>query len=459
MEPTLSNDHHRATTGMRVIIAGAGQVGRRVAAELDAVHDIVMIDVETERIDGLSYDLDVLTVAGDSSSIGTLQEAGIEDADILIATTDSDEINIITCGTAKALTDVTTVARVKDTKYIETWDQAENVFGVDFMVGTNLLAVAAAAGGTGLAAARNFDVFAGGTVQMAEFEIDADSHITGQTISDADEFKSLTFAAVLRDGRTIIPTGTTRIRAGDKVVVTGRPESVDAFGASLAPRETDPKNVLIVGGSEIGYQTARLLEERGLRPHLLEADAGRAKELSERLTSTTVRNKSPTDRDFLTSERIADVDVVVAAIDDDSEENLLAALRAKRKGSDRAVAVVDHGEYVDLFEDAGVDVAVNPRRATATEIIEFVRDQKTKNVALLEDNQAQVIEVQVDSDSVLAGRPIREVIDELQDGVVISAITRNGSFRIPRGDTVIEPGDHAVILVDSDVVEEVIDHI
>jgi len=297
MEPTLSNDHHRATTGMRVIIAGAGQVGRRVAAELDAVHDIVMIDVETERIDGLSYDLDVLTVAGDSSSIGTLQEAGIEDADILIATTDSDEINIITCGTAKALTDVTTVARVKDTKYIETWDQAENVFGVDFMVGTNLLAVAAAAGGTGLAAARNFDVFAGGTVQMAEFEIDADSHITGQTISDADEFKSLTFAAVLRDGRTIIPTGTTRIRAGDKVVVTGRPESVDAFGASLAPRETDPKNVLIVGGSEIGYQTARLLEERGLRPHLLEADAGRAKELSERLTSTTVRNKSPTDRD------------------------------------------------------------------------------------------------------------------------------------------------------------------
>ena len=118
---------------MRVIIAGAGQVGTRVAAALDANHDIVMIDVNTDRIDRLRYDLDVLTVPGDSSTIETLREAGIKDADILIASTDSDEINIITCGTARALTDVTTVARVKNLKYIDTWDQAENVFDVDCM--------------------------------------------------------------------------------------------------------------------------------------------------------------------------------------------------------------------------------------------------------------------------------------------------------------------------------------
>lgn len=440
---------------MRVIIAGAGQVGTRIAAELHATHDIVMIDVDTERIDRLSYDLDVLTVPGDSSAIDTLREAGIEDADILIASTDSDEINILTCGTAKALADVTTVARVKDLKYIDTWNQAENVFDVDFMVGTNLLTVAAAAGGTGLSAARNFDVFAGGTVQMAEFEIGSDNPIVGQTISEADQFESLTFAAVLRDDTTIIPTGTTRIQPGDDVVVTGRPESVHMFGTELAPRETDPKNVLIVGGSDIGYHTARLLEERGLRPHLIEANADRARDLSERLSATTVRNKDPTDRDFLESERMADVDVVVAALEHDSEENLMAALRGKRKGADRSVAIVDHGEYVDLFEDAGVDVAVNPRRATATEIIEFVRDQDTQNVALLED-EAQVIEIRIDTDSVLAGRPIREAISDLPEDVVIGAITRNGSFRMPRGDTVIEPGDHAVILADNDVVEETV---
>lgn len=444
---------------MRVIIAGAGQVGTRVAAALDANHDVVMIDVNTDRIDRLRYDLDVLTVPGDSSAIETLREAGIKDADILIAITDSDEINIITCGTARALTDVTTVARVKNLKYIDTWDQAENVFDVDFMVGSNLLTVAAAAGGIGLPAAQNFDVFAGGTVQMAEFEIKPDSPILGQTISEADAYDALTFAVIFRNGATIFPTGKTRIQPGDNVVVTGRPDSVHSFGTELAPRETGPQNVLIIGGSDTGYHTARLLEERGLSPHLIETDADRARELSERLSATRVRNKDPTDRDFLENERMADVDVVVAALAHDSEENLLAALRAKREGADQSVAIVDHGEYVDLFEDAGVDIAVNPRRATAREIIEFVRDQDTQNVALLEDNQAEVIEIRIDTDSVLAGRPISEAIGDLPEDVVIGALTRNGSYRMPRGDTVIEPGDHAVILADSDVVEDTIEQL
>jgi len=441
---------------MRILIAGAGQVGTRVAAELDATHDIVMVDVDTDRIDRLSYDLDVLAVPGDSSAVETLRGADIEDTDILIACTDSDEINILTCATAKSLADVTTVARVKDVKYIDTWDQAEDVFGVDFMVGTNLLTVAADAGGTGLSAAANFDVFAGGRVQMAEFEIGADSAIAGQTVREADRFDSLTFVAILRDGTTIIPTGGTRIQPGDGVVVVGAPESVHAVGTELAPNGRDSENILIIGGSDIGYQTARLLEERGLRPHLIEADPDRARELSERLSATKVRTKDPSDRDFLENERMGDVDVVVAALEHDSEENLLAALRAKRKGADRSVAVVDNGEYVELFEEAGVDIAVNPRRATAAEIIDFARDQDTLNVALLEDNQAEVIEIRIDTDSVLANRPIREAIHDLPEGVVVGAVTRNGSLLAPRGDTVITPGDHAVILADSDVVEETI---
>ena len=442
---------------MRVMIAGAGRVGTRIAAELDATHEVVMIDTDTDRIDRLSYDLDVLTVSGDSSAIETLEAAGIEDTDILIASTDSDEINILTCATAKALTDVTTVARVKELKYVDTWDQADDVFGVDFMVGTNLLTVAAAVGGTGLTAARNFDVFAGGTVQMAAFDIGPDSPIAGQTITEADQFESLTFAAILRDGTTIIPTGETRFQPGDSVVVTGRPESVHQFGTELSPRENDLPNVLIIGGSDISYHTAQLLEERGLTPHLVEGDADRARDLSERLSATRVRNTDPTDREFLENERMSAVDVVVVALENASEENLLAALRAKRRGADRSIAIVDHGEHVDLFEDAGVDVAVNPRRATATEIIEFVRDQDTQNVALLADNQAQVIEIRIDTDSILAGRPISESIEDLPAGVVVGALTRNGSFRMPRGDTVVNPGDHAVILVDSDVVDETLE--
>jgi len=441
---------------MRVIIAGAGRVGTRVAAELDRNHDVVMIDVDADRTDGLGYELDVLTVVGDCSSIETLQEADIESANLLIASTGSDEINLLTCETAKALTDVTTVARVKGLKYIDTWDRAADVFGVDFMVGTNLLTIGAAVGGTGLEAAKNFDVFAGGTVQMAEFNVGSNSSIVGETISEADRFESLTFAATLRSGTTIIPRGPTRIEAGDDIIVIGKPESVHAFGAKLGHSESATRNVLIVGGSDIGYHTARLLEERGIRPHLLEADPDRARALSERLSVTTVRNKDPTARDFLEDERTEDIDVVVAALDKNSEANLLSALRAKQMGVDRSVAIVDHGEYVDLFESAGVDVAVNPRRATAEEIIEFARDQDTQNVDLLEHDQVEVIEIRIDEESVLAGRPIEEAIGDLPSGVVIGAITRNGSFLMPRGDTVVKPGDHAVVLADSDVVEETI---
>jgi len=442
---------------MRVIIAGAGQVGTKVASELDEPHDVVMIDKDADRTDGLGYELNVLTVLGDCSSIETLREAEIENADLLVASTDSDEINILTCETAKALTDVTTVARVRNMKYLDTWDGADDVFGVDFMVGTNLLTIGAAVGRTGLEAARNFEVFAGGTVQMAEFAVDTESSVVGETVSEADRYESLTFAAVLRSGATIVPTGSTRIEAGDGLIVIGTPESVHELGTDLGNAESNMRNVLIVGGSDFGYHTARLLEERGLRPHLLEADADRARALSERLSVTTVRNKDPTDRDFLEGERTEDIDVLVAALDRNSEANLLSALRAKQMGVDRVVAIVNHGEYVDLFEEAGVDTAVNPQRSTAEEIIEFARDQDTQSVALLEHNQAQMIEIRIDEMSVLAGRPIEEAIPDLPPGVVVGALTRDGSFLIPRGDTVVEPGDHAVILADSDVVEELVD--
>ena len=260
---------------MRVIIAGAGQVGRRVAAKLDATHDVVVIDTDADRVDGLGYELDVLTVLGDSSTIGTLQDAGIADTDLLIASTDSDEINILTCETAKALSDVTTVARVRSLKYIETWDRADDVFGVDLMVGTNLLTIGAAVGGTGLEAASSFDVFAGGTVHIAEFYVDPGSSLVGQTVEEADRFEGLTFGALVRSGTTIIPTGSTRIEAGDGIIVIGKPESVHTLGTELSNGDPATQNVLIVGGSDIGYHTARLLEERGLRPHLLEADPDR----------------------------------------------------------------------------------------------------------------------------------------------------------------------------------------
>jgi trk system potassium uptake protein TrkA len=438
---------------VRVVVVGAGEVGSSIAASLADTHEVVVIDVDAEKVEQLNYSVDALAIEGDGASLSTLQEAGIEDADILIASTDNDETNIITCGTAKTVSDPFTIARIKGTNYLETWQGAEGALGVDFMVGTTMLTARSVVRVIGLPAARDVDTFAGGRVQMAEFEIPEDSPIAGQTVKEADRFESLTFAAILREDNVVIPEGATVIEAGDEVVVIGSEESVHAMAAEVSPHTGAGDDVLIVGGTEVACQIARLLEEQGLKPRLVEHDHDRARELAEQLPNTTVLEHDGTDREFLEREHVDEVDTVVAALHR-NERNLLVSLLTKRLGVDRAVAVVDETEYSQLFEAVGVDVAVSPRETTAEEITRFTRERRAENVALIENDRAEVIEIEVDDGSVLAGRPIHESIQSLPDGLVIGAITRNGDFVIPRGDTVIEIGDNVVVFAEATILEE-----
>lgn len=324
---------------------------------------------------------------------------------------------------------------------------------MDFIVGTNLLAAENIVRVAGLPAANDVDTFADGVVQMAEFVVGAGSPVANQTVREADRFDSLTFAALVRDGDVVIPSGETVIEADDGVIVIGSPESVHDFAETVAPEADAVREVLVVGGSAIGFHTARLLEERGLTPRLIEKDPERARELAEALPKTTVLESDATDREFLEREHIAEVDFVVATLESD-EKNLLAGLLAKRLGADRAVAVVEEDSYVPLFEAVGIDVAINPREAVAEEITRFTREERAENVALINSDRAEVVEIEVDADSVLADRPIRDSVQDLPAGVVIGAITRGGELVIPRGDTVIEINDHVVIFVDAAVIEE-----
>jgi trk system potassium uptake protein TrkA len=443
---------------MHVIIIGAGEVGSSIASSLADAHEVVVVDIDGERVDALTYSHDVLAIEGDGTSLDTLREAGVEEADMIIASTDDDETNLVACGTAKTVDDPFTIARVKNVDYLETWQQAENqnAFGVDFMVCTNLLTAEDIVRVIGLPAARDVDPFAGGQVQMAEFAVGEESPVADQTVAEADRFDSLTFAAIVRNGDVEIPRGETVIRADDRVVVIGSPESVQAFAREIDPSETPSGNedLVIIGGTNIGYHTARLLEERGLHPRLVEQDPDRARQLAEELPDTVVMQNDPTDAEFLAREHVDEADAVVAALDSD-ERNLLVSVLAKQLGARRTVAVVESGEYVDVFETVGVDVGVNPREVTAEEITRFTRELHTENVALIENDKAEVLEVQVDEDSILVGRPIREAVADLPEGFVVGAITRGDEFVVPRGDTVVEPGDHVVAFVGRDALDVV----
>ena len=440
---------------MHVIIVGAGQVGSTIAASLAAEHDVVVVDRDPAVVEDLNFSLDVLAVQGDGTSLATLEESGLADADMLIACTDDDETNLISCSTADSVADAFTIARVRNVSFLETWRNSNDAFGVDFMVCTDLLAAENVIRVIGLPAALDVDPFAGGVVQMAELEISEDSPVAGQTVAEADQWDALTFVALIRDGEVTIPVGDTVIEVGDKVIVIGRPEDVHSFAESVDPAETaDPDDVVIIGGSAIAYETAKILQDRGLRPRLIELDEQRARELAEALPETTVIAQDATDAEFLTAEHVDRADVVVAALDSD-EKNLLVSLLAKTLGVGRAIAIVENGEYTDLFETVGVDAAINPRDATAEDIIRHTQDRHIENLSLIEGHEAEVLEIEINGESVLANREIRESATDLPPGIVIGAITRDDEYVIPRGGTVIEPGDHVVLFVGADVVEEV----
>jgi trk system potassium uptake protein TrkA len=439
---------------VRIVIVGAGEVGSTTAASLSEDHKVVVVDIDPELVESLPYDMDVLPVEGDASEMETLEEAGIGESDMLIASTNNDEVNIIACGIAKTCGDPFTIARTKSPKYLRPWEGGKRAFGVDFMVCTDLLAAETIVGLIGLPTAHNVNTFADGLVQMTEFEVPAESPVAGQTVAEADRFDALTFAGIIRDDLVIVPRGDTVLQAGDDVIAIGSPDSARAFGAAIAPQEIGPRDIVIAGGSEIGYQTARLLEDRGFSPSLIEHDDDRARWLAEQLPKTTVLNGDATNRDLLEQENVGNTDILVAALGTD-QQNLLVTLLAERLGARRSIAIVETVDFVDLFETVGVDVAVSPRNVTAEEITRFTRTRRAENVAIIEEDQAEVLEFEVEAGSILLDRPIEEAAADFPEGVVIGAIAREDTLITPRGDTVVQKGDHVVVLADADAFTEV----
>jgi trk system potassium uptake protein len=440
---------------MYVLIVGAGQVGQMIASNLVNSHEVAIVERDPTLAEDLIYSLDALVVTGDGIELKTLQAAGLEKADLVIACTNNDETNIVICGAAKTVTDTFTIARVRRHTLLDVWEQAENAFDVSFMICTDLLVAQTIFRLSDLPRAQDTESFAGGLITMAELEIGPESPLVERQVRDLDELDGITFAGVFRNGEMNIARGDTRFKIGDRIVIIGGSDSVKNFAIANVPDETTRTNdVVIVGGTEIGYQTAREFESHGFSPRLIERDHERARELAEALPNTLVIESDATDTKFLTREHIDEADLVISALNSD-EKNLLVSLLVRRLGVDRTIAVIDNTEYTDLFETVGIDVAINPREETAEEIIRFTRTDQTEKIAMLEHDRAEVIEIELGHESALTGRQIADSMTDLPSEVVIGAISRNGTLVTPRGDTVPQPGDHVVLFVDAAVLDEV----
>lgn len=446
---------------MNIVVIGVGQVGRSVAHALAQDHEVVVVDKDPERLNSVRAEADVLTYEGNGAKVDVLKTAGIPDADLVIGSTSDDRSNILICSTARALSpDAFTIARVAETEYLATWSQLREAFNVDFMVGADHLTARSIVEVAGLPTARDVEYFGDGRVVMAEFTIPAESPVADRAVQDLDLSEGVNLVAVFSDETMEIVRGRTQLRAGTRLLVIGRPSQVEQFGATLASRvqRQQTRHVMILGGGEIGYQTARLFEQRGLEPRLVEKDPERAQALAQELPDTLVLQNDATDPDFLRREGAADADLVVSSLTPD-ERNLLTSVLSREIGASQVLSVVHNGKYESVFSSSGIDVTVNPRREVIEEILRHTRKRGVEKITFIEGDRGEVVEVELSADSCLAGRPLQEAAPEVPHNFVLGAVIRDGEVLIPRGKTVLQGRDHLVLFVDAEVADEVLEAI
>lgn len=433
---------------MKIVILGASEVGQVIARNLASSHDVTVIDPDPDRLDDLVYSVDVLPIEGDPTDRAVLMEADIDDAEILVGCCDRDEKTLVACETADTITDTFTVANVQRRNILNTWEHSDNAFGVNLMVCTDLLTAQTIFRLAGLPAAHDFDSFASGLIRMAEFEITDESPVANQTVKDSDQFESLTYAGIFREGEFFIPRGQDKIKPGDRLIVVGSPQSVQTFSSQFQTDREEAREIVIAGGGHLGEQVAELFQNQQFQTRLIERDPDRARRLAEDLPDTLVLQEDATKKSFLLQENIDECDLFVTTLDSE-ERNLLAALLAKKIGVERTVVVSANEEHAEVIEDVGIDIAINPREETIEEVLRYTRPGQTEKVSMVEHDRAELIELRVDSSNQFANETILDTFSSLS-GVVVGAITRSGTVITPRGDTVLKPGDHVVFLVDTE---------
>jgi trk system potassium uptake protein len=430
---------------VRIVIVGAGHVGRTIVEALHAEHDVTVIDLDPAHLAALSYRFDVHGVAGNGASRRTLQEAGVARADLVIASTERDETNLVAAMLAKRLSSARTIVRTSNAEYLEAWRERE--IDANFMVSAELEAANAVAGIVGLPAARQTDVFAGGLVQIVEFDVPAagGGEIAGRPLRDAPIPEDSKVAAIIREQRMVRPDGGASIEPGDRIVVISSPAAAREWTRALALEQRTIDDVVVFGAGKMGTAIARVLLERGLRLRLVEHDGARARIVAEALPEADVFESSGLDADFLERERIGQASAAVFCLNDDAKA-LYAAVLAKMHGVALTIASVTDPMSLGVLERGGVDVAINPRDLIAEEIVRFAHDPRIRQLAMLEDDRFEVLDLTVRADSELANRPFRELPET---GSLIGALIRDGAARFPHGDDVLRAGDRVIVFVES----------
>jgi len=438
---------------MKIIILGAGQVGASTAEVLSREeNDITLVDHHTEVLDTLQDRLDIRIIHGQASSPEVLLQAGVEDADMLLAVTNSDETNMIACQIAHSLFNTPTkIARVRSPDYLAHPNLFCNgaipidvIISPEQVVTDEILRLIEHPG-----ALQVID-FAAGKIRLVGLRAYYGGALVGHELSElANHLPTIStrIAAIYRHDRAIIPNGKTVIEADDEVFFIATRDDIRAVMQELRSLQEVGKRVIIAGAGNIGFRLAQSLEETGFQVKLIERDAARARRVSEQLEDTVVLQGDAADEELLRQENIDAMELFCALTNED-EANILSAMLAKRLGARRAMAIVNRSAYIDLIQSSVLDIAISPRLATVSALLSHVRRGDVKAAHSLRRGVAEVIEVVAHGDrstSKIVGRPLRDV--KLPPDATIGAVMRDDKLLALDGDSVIEEGDHVVIFV------------
>ncbi|MBA3988824.1 Trk system potassium transporter TrkA [Aliidiomarina maris] len=447
---------------MKIIIVGAGRVGTTLAENLvGEQNEITIIDPDRNRLGELQEKYDLRVVVGNGAHPDTLEAAGAEDADMLVAVTSTDEVNMLSCQIAYSMFNTPTkIARIRSEQYIRYKDKLfhNQDMPVDHLIAPEQLVTDYIKRLIDYPGALQVMEFAGGKVSLVAVKAYYGGKLVGHAISALKQHipnVNARVAAIFRQGRAIRPLGSTVIEADDEVFFVADTNNIRIVMQELQRLEDTYKRIMIVGGGLIGAGLARALE-RSHRVKLVETKLERAEYLSASLEHTLVLHGDASDQQMLSEEHIEDIDVFVAVTNDD-EANIMSAMLAKRMGAKKTMVLIQRSAYVDLVQGGDIDIAISPQNATISALLRHIRRGDIVNVYSLRKGAAEAIEAIAHGDektSKVIGKSINEI--KLPPGATIGAIVRGSETIIAHGETVIQSDDHVVMfLVDKKYVTDV----
>jgi len=432
---------------LKILIVGAGEVGFRIASHLAHENkDVVVIDNDPEAVRRVAERIDVQVITGSGSNPILLEEAGIKQADILLAVTNHDETNLVACLMASILAPtIKKLARVRDAGF----DKFHGSFrdfppNIDTIISPEIEVVKTIEQLMSVPGAVDINEFANGRVKFVGIHLEEETGLTDIPLSELSKVNTSKplIAAIVRNEKLIIPRGNDQLKKGDLVYFISEKDNLSKTLAFFNKQEEPIKRALIVGGGRIGRRLASSLEKKSIHTKIIEKDAAQCKLLADSLDKAVVLHGDGSDQAFLNEVNAGNMDILIT-LTGDEETNILTSLLAKRMGVKKIITKINKFSYFPLMSAIGLQQLISPRLSAINSILRHIRRGKVISAVSIIGDQAEVMEAVALETSDIVGKPLDRL--SIPKGVLITGIIRNDQVTIPRGDSVIEPGDQIII--------------